>query len=175
MSEIKSCQKCVLGNFDYNIRYGKATEIGTKFENIFVLQNPKMNKSDMTDVKILQDICNEVGIKEEDYGILFLVKCSNIDNSPPSAEIIHQCANEHLIKELEKFKPKIIIAVGKVVSDYFGVRLGGSGRWNKSRVFGVYSPTALKYNQELKSRILEQFKYVKNEIYNNNKITKWSE
>jgi len=175
MSEIEDCQKCVLGTLENNVKWGKSASIGTKFEVIFVLQSPKMNKTNIEEVQMLRNVCTEVGIKEEDYGILYMVKCSNIDNSPPNIEIILQCTEEHLVKELDKYKPRIIIAVGRVVSDYFGAHLGGSTRWKKSRVFSVYSPTAEKYNPQMKTRIIEMFKWIRDEIYNKNTMTKWSE
>lgn len=185
--EMQQCEKCELGMLDVNKYsdgrngFGKLPTTGTKFDFVFVGQNPSINRFEFsafcgrTSGDTFKELLEEAGIKFEDVAITNLVKCSTSNNSPPDQEIINVCMQNWLAKEIETMKPKMIIAMGRTVADFFGVKIGGFGRWNRIRVFGINHPAALKYDPAMKPKMLEMLKVVKNEIYSGIKLTKWTE
>jgi len=185
--EMQYCEKCEIGLLDVNKYvdgkngFGKLPITGSKFKYVFVGQNPSVKRFEFsafcgrTSGDTFAELLTEVGIKPEDVAILNMVKCSTISNQPPDAETIKTCTDTWLAREFEIMNPHLIIAMGRTVCDFFGVKLGGFGRWNKLRVAGIYHPAVLKYDPSMKPRMMEMLKVVRTEIYDGVKLTKWFE
>jgi uracil-DNA glycosylase family 4 len=186
-NNMQFCEKCELGILPVNQYtdgkdgYGKLPITGENFEYVFIGQNPSINRYEFsafcgrTSGDTFKELCEKAGIKFEDIAIMNLVKCSTANNAPPDQEVILACTKEWLTKEIQLMKPKLVIAMGKTVCDFFGVKIGGFGRWNRIRVFGIYHPAMLKYDPSKEPVMLEMLKIVKKEMYDNVKITDWLE
>jgi len=68
--------------------------------------------------KLLRTWIDILGLKKSQYAITNVVKCRPVNNRTPTHEEINAC-KVHLIDEIRRLSPKIIIAVGKVSRDFF--------------------------------------------------------
>jgi len=102
--------------------------------------------------------------KEEDLYLTNAVKCWAFKNKTPSKSEIKQC-RPHLLNEINKVKPKLIIAMGKTAMNSFGIKLQveiASGNIHKSPyttipVYVMYHPANILAYPNLKEKIYKQF------------------
>jgi len=127
--DVQNCKNCELCNLKVNkIRPFDKDRLFQK--GIFVIaQNPSFrrrngnykifdvdeNKNDFVFKKAME----KLGYKRDDYYVTNIVKCSTSDNNLyyyENKDIINACLN-HIYKELEIIKPKIIIVLGNVAKE----------------------------------------------------------
>ena len=115
------CQKCALSQRRKNAVPGEGN-LGA--ELMFVGEAPGHDE----DIQgrpfvgkagqILTKIINAMQFKREDVYITNVVKCRPPDNRNPSREEIEKC-QEYLLEQLEMIKPRVIVTLGKVATDFF--------------------------------------------------------
>jgi len=68
--------------------------------------------------QLLTKIINAMEFKREDVYITNVVKCRPPDNRNPHREEIEKC-QKYLLEQLEMIKPRVIVTLGKVATDFF--------------------------------------------------------
>jgi len=88
------------------------------------------------------------GIPEEDIYITNVCKCRPPANRQPNMSEIKKCTSMRLVKEIEKLKPKLIVAVGATATRFFVGRaitsVAGQWIWNegyKCWIVPMYHPS----------------------------------
>lgn len=71
--------------------------------------------------KILGKLLEGAGLTFEDVYCTTLVKCRTNKGGAPTQEVIHACS-KYLDNEIQKIQPKLIVALGTTVKDFFGER-----------------------------------------------------
>ena len=68
--------------------------------------------------QLLTKIINAMQFKREDVYITNVIKCRPPDNRTPHKDEIEKCQS-YLLEQLEMIKPRIIVTLGKVATDFF--------------------------------------------------------
>lgn len=117
---ITSCFKCSLAANRKNIVYG----IGSIPNQIMIIGEAPGNKEDTLGLPFVgksgvffRSHLKRIGL--ENAYITNMVKCRPINNATPNPENITICTKYFLNKELNAVKPKFIITVGKVATNFF--------------------------------------------------------
>lgn len=115
------CQKCPLSQGRTNAVPGEGS---LEAELMFVGEAPGRDE----DIQgrpfvgragqLLTKIINAMEFKREDVYITNVIKCRPPENRTPSKEEIKKC-QDYLFEQLELFKPRVVVALGKVASDFF--------------------------------------------------------
>lgn len=121
----------------------------------------------------LNDIFEEVGINREEVYITNIVKCRPPDNRKPTTREVSTCTM-HLILQVRKINPEIIVAVGNTALAYFvssKERISKCrGKLLKSRmvrqpIYPIIHPAAVFRTPEYRDMIVEDLrKLVENNI-----------
>ena len=118
---ILHCEKCELSQARRNAVPGEGN-LGT--ELVFVGEAPGRDE----DIEgrpfvgkagqLLTKIINAMHFKREDVYITNVVKCRPPDNRTPHRGEIEKCKG-YLLEQLEIIKPRVIVTLGKVATDFF--------------------------------------------------------
>ncbi len=122
--------------------------------------------------KILTELIESIGLKREDVYITNVVKCRPPNNRDPTEKEIITCM-DYLLEQIKTIKPKIIVALGRISA---GALLEKSiSLWKEHgsfidyprancKLFVTYHPAAAIYSGEVRSKLQEDFKKLKNII-----------
>ncbi|HUU47792.1 MAG TPA: uracil-DNA glycosylase [Nitrosopumilaceae archaeon] len=175
------CTKCDLCKTRTNAVPGKGN---FKSDVMFVGEAPGKNEDLHGEPfigvagKKLSAALENAGVSRDDVYITNIVKCRPPNNRVPS-KLEKDTCQEHIQKEIEIIKPKIICLLGNTA---FGSVLGGTeitkfrgkiGEKNKQLYFITIHPAATIYNQKLVEVLKEDIKklfYLIRELKNGNKI-----
>jgi len=164
--KVISCVKCGLSKSRTNAVPGKGNP---KAEILFIGEAPGRNEDLKGEPfvgsagKILSEALDYAGISRDDVFITNVVKCRPPQNRLPLAEEKDACS-EHLAKELEIIKPKIICILGNTA---YNSLLGGDSitknrgkliEKNGQHYFLTIHPAAAIYNPELKDVLKNDIK-----------------
>jgi len=165
-SKIMSCVKCNLSKSRTNAVPGKGNPTA---EILFIGEAPGRNEDLKGEPfvgsagKILSEALDHAGLSRDDVFITNVVKCRPPSNRLPLQEEKDVC-HEHLSKELEIIRPKIICILGNTA---YGSLLGGDSiiknrgkiiEKNGQLYFLTIHPAATIYNPELKSVLKDDMK-----------------
>jgi len=131
--DIQKCKRCELYKIPVNIFTesggGKVVGRGNKRAKImFIGQNPyggfragnKLFAFTGKAGKFLNQMLGKIDIPLNMCYFTNLVKCSTLKNEIPSLDIQIKC-NFWLSKEIEIIQPKLIVLLGSMVKNYFGI------------------------------------------------------
>ena len=164
--KVISCVKCGLSKSRTNAVPGKGNP---KAEILFIGEAPGRNEDLKGEPfvgsagKILSEALDYAGISRDDVFITNVVKCRPPENRLPLVEEKNACS-EHLSKELEIIKPKIICILGNTA---YNSLLGGDSitknrgkiiEKNGQKYFLTIHPAAVIYNPELKDVLKNDIK-----------------
>lgn len=164
--KVISCVKCDLSKSRTNAVPGKGNP---KAEILFIGEAPGRNEDLKGEPfvgsagKILSEALDYAGISRDDVFITNVVKCRPPQNRLPLVEEKDACS-EHLAKELEIIKPKIICILGNTA---YNSLLGGDSitknrgkliEKNGQHYFLTIHPAAAIYNPELKDVLKNDIK-----------------
>lgn len=164
--KVISCVKCGLSKSRTNAVPGKGNP---KAEILFIGEAPGRNEDLKGEPfvgsagKILSEALDYAGISRDDVFITNVVKCRPPENRLPLLEEKDACS-EHLSKELEIIKPKIICILGNTA---YNSLLGGDSitknrgkiiEKNGQQYFLTIHPAAAIYNPELKDVLKNDIK-----------------
>jgi len=165
-SKIMSCVKCNLSKSRTNAVPGKGSPTA---EILFIGEAPGRNEDLKGEPfvgaagKILSEALDYAGLSRDDVFITNVVKCRPPSNRLPLQEEKDVC-HEHLSKEIEIIRPKIICILGNTA---YGSLLGGDSitknrgkiiEKNSQLYFLTIHPAATIYNPELKSVLKDDMK-----------------
>lgn len=180
--KVISCVKCGLSKSRTNAVPGKGNP---KAEILFIGEAPGRNEDLQGEPfvgsagKILSEALAYAGISRDDVFITNVVKCRPPENRLPLVEEKDACS-EHLAKELEIIKPKIICILGNTA---YNSLLGGDSitknrgkliEKNGQHYFLTIHPAATIYNPELKDVLKNDIKALADNLRkmkNESKIT----
>lgn len=119
--------------------------------------------------QLLTKIINAMGFQREDVYITNMVKCRPPKNRNPQGQEIEQCQG-YLFEQLELIKPRVIVTLGNVPTQYFlGTRSGITslrGKFYDSdqyRIMPTYHPSYLirnEGNRELRREVWDDMQQV---------------
>ena len=144
---------------------------------MFVGTNPSI-KSKLGDLwtdpygQYFGSFLREAGIDPYKIYATNLYKHPTSFNRPLSPEEIQEGWIELLI-EIGFVNPNIIVALGKQVQEQFNIRTNELRNWKTYRVYGLYHPSYINRNQNLKVDYINQLIRIK-QLYDNRKIIKKS-
>ncbi|HLC09831.1 MAG TPA: uracil-DNA glycosylase [Nitrosopumilaceae archaeon] len=165
-SKIMSCVKCNLSKSRTNAVPGKGSPTA---EILFIGEAPGRNEDLKGEPfvgsagKILSEALDYAGLSRDGVFITNVVKCRPPSNRLPLQEEKDVC-HEHLSKEIEIIRPKIICILGNTA---YGSLLGGDSiTKNRGKIiekngqlyFLTIHPAATIYNPELKSVLKDDMK-----------------
>lgn len=169
---ILQCQECTLSQGRRNAVPGEGN-LGA--ELMFVGEAPGQDE----DIQgrpfvgkagqLLTKIINAMHFRREDVYITNVVKCRPPNNRTPHREEIRKCQN-YLLEQIEMIKPKVIVSLGKVATDFFvrsslGMTAlrGDFYEFNKIQVRPTFHPSYLirnEGNRKIKRMVWEDMKKV---------------
>ena len=164
--KVISCVKCGLSKSRTNAVPGKGNP---KAEILFIGEAPGRNEDLKGEPfvgsagKILSEALDYAGISRDDVFITNVVKCRPPENRLPLVEEKDACS-EHLSKELEIIKPKIICILGNTAynsllgGDLITKNRGKIIEKNGQKYFLTIHPAAAIYNPELKDVLKNDIK-----------------
>ncbi|MBE0460330.1 MAG: uracil-DNA glycosylase [Candidatus Aminicenantes bacterium] len=108
--------------------------------------------------QLLTKIINAMKFTREEVYITNVVKCRPPDNRTPNKDEINQC-KEYLMEQIAMIKPKVIVSLGKVATDYFipskmGITSlrGQFYEFNQIKIMPTFHPSYLLRNEGDKTR-----------------------
>ncbi|MFQ6051916.1 MAG: uracil-DNA glycosylase family protein [Candidatus Hydrothermarchaeota archaeon] len=173
VKRINKCRRCPLHKWRTNIVIGEG---GKRTEIIFIGEAPGLHEDKMGRPfvgragKILDELIESIELKREDVYITNVVKCRPPNNRDPSEDEINSCIG-YLFEQIRMIKPKIIVALGRIASSAL---LGKPvSLWKehgslvdypraKCKLFITYHPAAAIYSGEVRSKLQDDFKKLKN-------------
>ena len=168
--EIKNCNKCKLiesctqtvgwhGNPESPLWFvGEAPGYYEDLQGI-----PLVGKSG----QLLNKMLRNIGLGRDQVNTTNIVKCRPLNNRTPVKSEADFCAQEWLEKEIELFRPKVIVALGAVAMKYFGdenmkiSKLAGTTfEYKGIKIIPVFHPSYIlrQHSEELEKRVTEQIK-----------------
>jgi len=128
--EMQDCKKCAdiskmeENSFDLRRGFGKLKGYGDgRF--MFVAQNPSyvriphiVTPCDAGVSRDLLWLLQKEGFEDKDIFFTNLVKCSTPNNRAPSDKEVEICTEEWLRREMKIIRPKLIVPIGGVASEY---------------------------------------------------------
>jgi DNA polymerase len=115
------CQKCPLSKGRTNAVPGEGN---LEAELMFVGEAPGRDEDAQGKPfvgragQLLTKIISAMKFKREDVYITNIVKCRPPENRTPNKEEIEKCKS-YLLEQLDLLKPKVVVALGKVATDFF--------------------------------------------------------
>jgi len=108
--------------------------------------------------QLLTKIINAMEFTREEVYITNVVKCRPPDNRTPNKDEINQC-KEYLMEQIAMIKPKVIVCLGKVATDYFvpskmGITSlrGQFYEFNQIKIMPTFHPSYLLRNEGDKTK-----------------------
>ena len=170
--QILNCQKCPLAQGRKNAVPGEGD---LETELMFVGEAPGRDEDIQGKPfvgragQLLTKIINAMHFQREEVYITNIIKCRPPDNRTPHADEIEKCKG-YLLEQLEMIKPKVVVTLGKVASDFFVPnRLGMSAlrgnfyEYGRIQVMPTFHPSYLVRNEPnkiLKKMVWEDMKKV---------------
>ncbi|MEM3551477.1 MAG: uracil-DNA glycosylase, partial [Candidatus Bathyarchaeia archaeon] len=129
--------------------------------------------------KLLDSLLAEIGFKRENVFIANVLKCRPPGNRDPQPSEIHKCT-PYLDRQIATIKPRIIVTLGKHSTSYIFAKAGlpfegisyARGKFYQvdflgfsTIVFPTFHPAAALYNAGFKTKIINDFKILKNKIF----------
>ena len=119
--------------------------------------------------QLLTKIIHAMKYKREEVYITNVIKCRPPNNRNPNKEEIEHC-QKYLLSQIDLIKPRIIVSLGKVATDFFIPDAGSMGSlrgnihmYNEVPIMPTFHPSYLVRNQgnrELKKMVWEDLKKV---------------
>lgn len=115
------CQKCPLSQGRTNAVPGEGS---VEAELMFVGEAPGRDEDIQGKPfvgragQLLTKIINAMEFKREDVYITNVIKCRPPENRTPYKEEIEKC-QDYLLEQLKFVKPRVVVTLGKVASDFF--------------------------------------------------------
>ncbi|MFB0564898.1 MAG: uracil-DNA glycosylase [Candidatus Aminicenantaceae bacterium] len=169
---ILNCQKCDLSQERKNAVPGEGN---LEAELMFVGEAPGYDEDIQGQPfvgkagKLLTKIINAMNFQRQDVYITNVVKCRPPQNRNPYRNEIDQCKH-YLLEQIEKINPAVIVALGKVATDFFissdkGMTIlrGNFHDFNNIRVMPTFHPSYLirnEGNREIRKMVWEDMKKV---------------
>ncbi len=170
--QILHCQKCPLSQTRKNAVPGEGNP-GT--ELMFIGEAPGRDE----DIQgrpfvgkagqLLTKIINAMDFQRDEVYITNIVKCRPPENRTPHVDEIQMC-QEYLLLQLEMIKPRVVVTLGKVATDFFvRSRLGMTAlrgnfyEYDNIQVMPTFHPSYLirnEGNKQLKRMVWEDMKKV---------------
>lgn len=128
--------------------------------------------------KLLDELLSLAGLKREEVYITNVVKCY-LPNNKATQEQVRICTSLYLDKQIELIKPKIIVTLGNIASEYifnkFKLKLESmnkvhgkiffvSGLLAKIKVIPMYHPAAALRNPGLREIVEKDWKSLKGKL-----------
>lgn len=166
--EIEDCAECKVG------KHGKAVpgEGNPDAEVLFVGEAPGRNEAEVgrpfigRSGKLLRQLINEAGLKEEDVYITSPVKYLPDYITPTPQDVAHGFT--HFGKQIDVIDPKIIVLLGRVASlavlkknISVVVRHGEIIEENGRKYYITVHPAAALRFKKMKALLLEDFRHLK--------------
>lgn len=183
--KMQSCRECSLSQYDVNQRrektdFGKVLGYGDGSKVVFVAMAPSwfrhgfycFRENDFGGNKLFHDALDAVGWDRESVYVTNLVKCSTYKNAPLEEHQIEMC-QKFILKEIEIWKPKLIVPLGKQVAEFFGGHIYRKYLWHGYIVFPMYHPSFCCRDTEFRLQFIEEFKRIPkfiDEINNQRKL-----
>ena len=171
ISEIRKCEKCDLCKTRTQAVPGDGN---LNAQIIFVGEAPGKNE-DLKGIpfigragKLLDEMLKKIELERKDVYITNIVKCRPPENRDPTPAEKKICS-EHLDKQIERMKPKVVVCLGRHSAGYlfekYGIEFPGigdaHGKAYKNKeglvLFPIYHPAAAIYNQKLKKYLEQDF------------------
>ena len=170
--DILKCQKCPLKEFPHVPGDGSMNA-----KVLIVGEAPGKNEAELglpfvgASGALLRLFLKQAGFEEDDYYITNAVKCRPMNNSTPGMLHIDAC-NEHLEREIDYFRPTVILGLGITaslslyrdstpsyrISDYRGLFYKNTFVGKEYDLFFTYHPAAALYDKSKESIILNDLK-----------------
>ena len=170
--QILHCQKCLLSQTRKNAVPGEGNP---ETELMFVGEAPGRDE----DIQgrpfvgkagqLLTKIINAMDFQRDEAYITNVVKCRPPENRTPHADEIQMC-QDYLLLQLEMIKPRVVVTLGKVATDFFvRSRLGMTAlrgnfyEYDNIQVMPTFHPSYLirnEGNKQLKRMVWEDMKKV---------------
>lgn len=179
--EIQNCKLCELHLTRLNPVIGEGN-INTSLVLIGEAPGKKEDENGIPFVgsagKLLNKMLEQTGFKRIDFYITNVVKCRPPNNRRPSSHELKNCI-QHLEKQLQIIKPKIVVPLGNIASrllmDFFelekanigsihGKKFSVEASWGTMNIFPLYHPAGLLYNRRLEKLMVEDLKTLKKSI-----------
>lgn len=115
------CRKCPLGGIRKNAVPGEGS---MKADLMFVGEAPGRDEDTQGSPfvgragQLLTKIINAMQLQRKDVYITNVVKCRPPNNRTPNPDEIGQCL-EYLLEQLGMIQPRVVVALGKVATDFF--------------------------------------------------------
>ena len=177
--KIENCKKCDL----YKTRINPVIGDGSIDANIFFIGEAPGRNEDLQGKTfvgkagvILDEMIQLIGLKRDEVFIANIIKCRPPKNRNPLIKEIKACA-EHLDKQIKSIKPKIIVPLGNIATNYifkkFNLKYDKISNihghiFQLNTKFGVikiipsYHPAAATYNPSIKDILIKDFKLINN-------------
>jgi DNA polymerase len=173
---IKDCQKCSLGETRTNFVFGVGNP---NAEIVFVGEAPDKNEDLQGEPfvggagQLLDKILAAINLTRHDIYILNLLKCRPPENRNPLPSEIELC-EDYLKKQLKIIKPKLIVALGKIVGNTI-LRKDETLENLREKIHNyegidfivTYHPAALLRNPALKKPTWDDFKMIRDNYITN--------
>ena len=178
---IKNCKKCEL----YKSRINPVVGDGSTDADMLFIGEAPGRKEDLQGKPfvgkagtILDELIKSIGLRRNEVFIANIIKCRPPNNRNPLINEIKACT-EHLDRQINTIKPKIIVTLGNFASKYifnkFNLKYdkisnihGNIFHINSKdgviKIIPSYHPAAATYNPNLKNILIKDFKLIKNSI-----------
>lgn len=171
-SRILRCDRCSLSQTRKNAVPGEGN---LKAELMFVGEAPGYDEDIQARPfvgkagQLLTKIIQAMKFEREDVYITNVLKCRPPNNRTPHREEVERC-KPYLLEQIETIKPKVIVALGKVATDFFipsnlgmmGLR-GNFHEFQKIQVMPTFHPSYLirnEGNKEIRKMVWEDMQKV---------------
>ena len=169
--QAKECHLCALSKTRDKVVFGE----GSFSAKIMFVGDIPSNSDDSTGkvftgrtgdllTKMLENV---LGLTRSEVYITNVLKCKALDNQSPSPAHAHTC-HPYLLKEIDLLKPKIIVALGQMASEYLTgddsavTDIRGTVYEKESYiVIPTFHPSYLLRNPSAKKEVFEDLKKVK--------------
>ncbi len=169
--QAKECHLCILSKTREKVVFGE----GSLSAKLMFVGDVPSNSDDSTGKvftgrageTLTKMIENVLGLKRSEVYITNVLKCKALNNQSPSPSHAHTC-HPYLLKEIDLLKPKVIVALGQIASEYL---TGDDSALSDIRgrvyekegyvVIPTFHPTHLLRNPSAKKDVFEDLKKVK--------------
>ena len=180
-NKVLECKKCSLHKTRNNLVFGE----GIFNPNImFIGEAPGKNEDKIGRPfvgragRIFDEMLGSIELKRENVYISNIIKCRPPKNRNPTKIETTMCS-KYIDKQIEIINPKVIVPLGRIAISYIFKKFGlpfekisnihGSlysinNSLNKFKIIPIYHPASVIYNNKLKNFLLEDFKFIKQNI-----------
>lgn len=180
-NKVLECKKCNLHKTRNNPVFGE----GIFNANVmFIGEAPGKNEDKLGRPfvgragRIFDEMLGSIELKRENVYISNIIKCRPPKNRNPTKIEINMCSI-YIDKQIELINPKVIVPLGRIAISYifnkFGLpfekisRIHGrlysfNNSLNNFKIIPIYHPASVIYNNKLKFFLLEDFKFIKQNL-----------